>query len=392
MRLMAKAYGSSFRSDSDLSGVKSLDNATADGRNTPLNLRAFVDLLSREGCLKRIDRLVDWKIEIGEIARRNEGPLLFENIKDYPGYRLFANGLRNSSSVALALGFSPRKAWNTIIRETRCRVAAAKAPVILETGPVLENIVEGEEIDLFKFPIPQWSKYDAGRYIGTWHANVTRDPDTGSRNLGVYRMQIVGKNQASVSTYASSHLSLHFAKAEKEGQPLEMAVVIGAAEPLIMAAAAAYPQGSDEYKLAGGLQGEAVRLITCKTVNLEVPAESEIVIEGLIKPGIRIQDGPFLDYAGKPTVNPNAYLFEATRLMFRNDPIFRGAAIGYPAAEDQQLFWLLAELKLLDFHGSRSKQWIQSTLIKRRLFRPFQLVGKAVMPSFLRCLQKHFTL
>ena len=119
---------------------------------------------------------------------------------------------------------------------------------------------------------------------------------------------------------------------------------------------------------------KGVQLIPCQTVNLEVPAHSEIVIEGLIQPGARVQDGPYFDYTGKPNTNPNAFLFEATQLMFRSNPIFRGTSIGVSGAEDHQLFALLAELNIVDFHGSRVKQRVQHLLLKQRLFRAFQFV------------------
>lgn len=354
-----------------------------------MSFRGFIDLLSQEGYLKRITQLVDWKVELGEITRSNRQPLLFENIRDYPGLRVFTNGLGNFSSIALALGLQPEKGRKKTIGEARRRVGTPVKPVMVNTGPVLENVIEGSDINLLEFPIPKWSKYDAGRYIGTWHANVTRDPETGCRNLGVYRMQVLGCRQTTLNTSANSHLGLQFAKAEKKGQPLEMAVVIGAAEPVVMAAAAGYPCGSDEYDLAGGLSGKGIPLIPCKTVNLEVPAESEIVIEGVIKPGVRVQDGPYFDYAGMPTTNPNAYVFEATRLMFRNEPIFRGAAVGHHAAEDQQLFSLLAELNLFDFHDSRPRHVVQTELIRRRLFSAFQSVGRTHVPAFMRRTAKH---
>lgn len=349
-----------------------------------MNFRLFIDRLLKEGLLRRVDNLVDWKYELGEIARRSELPLLFVNVKDYPGLRVFTNGLASLSSMALALGFQKEEGWKEILRKVSLGAGVPIEPVILETGPVSENIVTGQDVNLFRFPVPHWSKYDAGRYIGTWHANVTRDPETGSRNLGVYRMQILSQNQTTVSTSGNSHLSHHFAKAEKKGQPLEMAVVIGAAEPLVMAAAAGYPRGSDEYELAGGLQGAAVRLIRCRTVNLEVPAEAEIVIEGLLKPGVRVQDGPYFDYAGKPTTNENAYLFEVTSIMFRNNPIFRGAAVGHPGAEDQQLFSLLAGLNLFDLHDSRARHQFQSRLARGRFFRAFQFVGSHTVPALFR--------
>lgn len=356
-----------------------------------MNFRGFIEQLSHEGCLKRITRLVDWKIELGEITRSHALPLLFENIKDYPGLRVFTNGLSSTSSMALALGLGPQSNWKSVVAESRRRIATPRKPVMVDWGPVMETVQEGEEIDLLKFPIPQWSKYDSGRYIGTWHVNVTRDPETGSRNLGVYRMQVLGRNQTTVSTYPNSHLFHHLAKAEKIGRPLEMAVVIGAAEPVVMAAGAAYPPGYDEYDLAGSLAGEGIRLIRCKRVNLEVPAEAEIVIEGTVKPGVRAQDGPYFDYAGKPTTNPGALVFEASRLMFRKEPIFRGAAVGHVGAEDQQLFSLLAELDLFDFHDSRPRHQVQTRLIRGRLFRLFQLIGRMNAPAFFRKRRGHPT-
>jgi 4-hydroxy-3-polyprenylbenzoate decarboxylase len=349
-----------------------------------MNLRAFIDLLAKNGCLTRVDRLVDWRCELGEITRSSCRPVLFENIKDYPGQRVFTNGLSSFSSMALAMGIPPGESRKAVMTEVRRRVGVPKQPDVAESGPVLENVVEAKDIDFLRFPVPQWSKFDAGRYIGTWHANITCDPETGSRNIGVYRMQVLTPTQTTVSTSANSHLARQFAKAEKQGRPLEMAVVIGAAETLVMAAAAAYPFGCDEYDLAGGLDGEGLKLVRCRTVKLDVPADSEIVVEGFLKPGIRVQDGPYLDYAGKPTTNPAAFVFEATRLMHRSNPIFRGAAVGQHAAEDQQLFALLSELNLFDFHNSRPRHKIESTLVKGRLFRAFQLCGRISVPAFLR--------
>jgi UbiD family decarboxylase len=353
-----------------------------------MNLRSFIDVLSERGELKRIGDPVDWEIELGEITRSLQQPLLFENIKDYPGMRVFANGLSCFSSIALALGLQPEKGRKKTIQEARRRVAAPVKPAMVSGGPVLENVVDGPDINLFDFPAPQWSKHDGGRYIGTWHANVTRDPETGRRNLGVYRMQLLGRNQTTVNTSSASHLGRHFAKAEKIGQPLEMAVVIGAPEPVVMAAGSVYPSGSDEYDLAGGLSGNAVSLVRCRTVDLEIPAEAEIVLEGLIRPGVRAHDGPYFDYAGVPTESPGAFLFDVTCVTFRNRPIFRGAAVGHPAAEDQQLFAFLAAVGLFDFHDSRPRHWVQTELIQRRLFRLFQSVGRTHAPAFLRRMAK----
>lgn len=341
-----------------------------------MGLRQFISTLSRENRLRRVSQLVDWRYELGKITRDHQVPLLFENIKDYPGHRIFTNGLSDTDSIGLALGLGSGNTRKAIVTAIKGRMRAPIKPGLVETGPVLENIVQANDVDLSRFPIPQWSDQDAGRYIGTWHINVTKDPETGIRNVGVYRMQLLGPRQTTVSTSPGSHLSLHFAKAERQGKPLEMAVAIGVSEAVIMAAASAYPCGLDEYDLAGSLQNESIPLVRCQTVNLEVPAESEILIEGRIKPGVRVQDGPYFDYAGKPNTNSNAFLFEATRLTFRNNPIFRGTAVGVAGAEDQQLFSVLAGLGLVDFHGSRQRQVIQNQLLKKRLFRAFQWAGR----------------
>ncbi len=339
-------------------------------------MRAFIALISHEGRLTRISREVDWKYELGEITREQRRPLLFENIKGYPGARIFTNGLSSIDLVGLALGMGAGLKRTEIVRELKKRKAAPIPPMLQVARPVSENSLTGDDVDLFRFPVPHWNRCDRSRYIGTWHVNISKDPETGVRNAGVYRMELLGPKQATVSTSAASHLGIHAAKAERRGQPLEMAVAIGASESLVMAASAAYPYGMDEFELAGGLQRESLLLVKCQTVDLEVPADSEIVLEGVIAPGARVQDGPFFDYAGKPTVNPNALLFDVKRIMFRRDPIFRGMAVGAPGAEDHQLLAVLADVGMWDFHGSRAKQKVQDFCLKRRCFRAFQWAGR----------------
>ena len=348
-----------------------------------MDLRGFIELLSAQGRLKRITRSVDWRCELGEITRNHQVPLLFENIRDYPGQCVFTNGLYSFESIGLALGLGPGKSKQAIIAEAKKRVSNPIKPILVEAGPVLENIVPPSEIDFLRFPVPQWSEEDGGRYLGTWHINVTRDPDTASRNLGVYRMQVLDRNHATVSASQNSDIAIHVAKAERKGKPLEMAVAMGVSEAVVMAAGAAYPSGLDEYGLAGGLQAEPVNLVKCRDVDLEVPADSEIVIEGVLKLTERVPDGPYFDYAGEANTNPNAFVFEATSMMFRTNPIFRGSAIGKPGAEDHQLFMLLSALHLLDFHGSRARRMVQAPLIKLGLFRAFQFAGR-ISPKMFR--------
>lgn len=333
------------------------------------SLREFVEVLASYGSLVRVNQTCDLQFQLGQITRDSKTPLLFENVKGYPGRRVFTNGLRNIGSFGLALGMEAAASLEDLVAEMRARVSNPVAPNIVEAGPVLENVRETGALDLFSLPVPQWHTSDCGRYLGTWHINVTKDPETGIRNVGVYRMQLLDSHRATVSSYSDSHLARHVASAEKLGHALPMAIAIGVSETVMMAASAGCPYGTDEYELAGALQRSAIDLIRCRTVDLEVPANSEIVIEGSIRPDVRVQDGPYFDYTGNTSTNPRAFLFEANRLMFRNDFIFRGSSIGIPGGEDHQLFAVLADLKLLDFHGSAVKRRVQDLFLRERLHK-----------------------
>ena len=334
----------------------------------PPGLRGFIDHLDRAGLLKRTTGLVDWKFEIGRRTREAKDPTLFEDVRGYPGQKVFTNGLRTSACFALALGLGPELPMLEIVAEAERRLAEPLRPTIIEESPVLENVREGDTLDLRSLPVPHWNERDAGRYIGTWHLNISKDPDSGVRNVGVYRMQLLGANQATVSTHPQSDLARHLAKAEQRDLPLPMAVAIGVPEVAVIAAAGAFPPSQDEYEIAGALGKAPLDLIRCRDIDLEVPAETEIVIEGFIHPHTRVQDGPYFDFTGMTNTNPAAFLFNATRLMFRNAPIFRGTSIGNPGAEDHQLFAFLAALNLVDFSGAE--------LFRRRMFGAFQSLSK----------------
>jgi 4-hydroxy-3-polyprenylbenzoate decarboxylase len=225
-------------------------------------------------------------------------------------------------------------------------------------------------------PVPWWSRADGGRYIGTWHLNITNDPDTGKRNVGVYRMSIIDGNHTTISVSRNSHLQKHFSIAENRGEALPMSVAIGVSDPFVMAAASALPVGVDEFTVAGALMQEPVRLVEGLTIPVESPADAEIVLEGRIVPGARTPDGPFFDYCGIPTTNPRAFIFEVSAIRMRENPVFRGAAIGIPGAEDLMLYSLLANLELYNFHGSRVRHAVQGFLFRNGWHRLVQLSGR----------------
>ncbi len=350
----------------------------------PGDLRELVGRLEAGGHLTRVRETVDWRCELGARARAERAPLLFTAIRGYPGWQVFVNGLFGRAAIALALGLDPEAPARAIAAACRRRLAAPVAPVMAPSAPFLACVAEGGAVDLLRLPVPQWSDQDAGRYLGTWHLNITRDPETGERNVGVYRMQVLGPARATVNAMAGTGLGAHLAKAERIGQPLPMAVAIGVPESCVIAGAASCPRGMDEYGLAGALQQAPVELLRLEATGLDVPAGAEIVIEGRILPGRRARDGPFFDYCGHVQTQPAAPVFAADRILMREGAIFRGAAVGVAGGEDHQLFAFLARLGLVDFHGPRGKQRLQNVLWKHRRFRAIQAMGQARRALFPR--------
>ena len=319
--------------------------------STALDLRGFIHILNKARYLTHVRERVDWKSGIARWTRSRQKPLLFENIKDYPDQRVFTNGLANPNCIALALGFESGIPIDSVMARARKRLREPIAPKMVPTGPVIENVVPASMIDFFQFPVPQWHERDGARYLGTWHLNISHDPETGHRGAGMYRMKALGPKQATLEASRRSDLARHIARAEAKKIELPLAIAIGAPEATVIAARALCPQGMDAFDLAGALQQKPVELIQCG--HSEAPAYSEIVIEGFVHPEERVDDGPHFDYQGKPHTHPKAYVFEATRLMHRDEPIFRGSALGKPGAEDYQVLAFLEELKLRNAGGSR---------------------------------------
>jgi UbiD family decarboxylase len=323
-----------------------------------LDLRGYIKVLTDARHVTRVKERVDWKLGIGRWTVARHRPLLFENVKDYQGQRVFTNGLIDPMCIALALELDDGLPAAQMVAQVRRRLRDPITPKVVRNGPVMENVVPASVLDLLQFPAPQWSEHDGGRYIGTWHLNISKDPETGQRSAGMYRMKVIGRKQATVNAAKHSELARHVAKAEQRRSELPMALAIGVPEATAIAARAACPEGMDVFDLAGALQQKPVKLMDCG--HLEVPAYAEIIIEGFIDPRRRIEDGPMFDHEGKANTNAKAFLFEATRVMHRDNPIFRGSAMGRPGGEDYQVQAFLGQLKLLESQRSRIRQLMQN--------------------------------
>ncbi|MGH7906214.1 MAG: UbiD family decarboxylase [Candidatus Binataceae bacterium] len=296
--------------------------------------------LEDRGELTTVEGEVDWNVEIGVVTRevmRRKGPaLLFNNISEYNQPRARCAQVATSilgswRRLSLVLGFDDIQPHRVLVDHVMERNSRLIPPIMVADGPVHENVLTGDEINLFDFPVPRWHHLDGGRYIGTMGCVVTKDPDTGKVNLGIYRGQLIDKNRIAALLSLSQGWGLVFAKYNARNQPMPVAWIFGW-DP-IMEFIAGSPISPDicEYDVMGGYRGAPAPLVKCKTVDLEVPASAEIVVEGLISPdpATYAMEGPFGEYSGyvvnMPALRP---VTRVTAITHRDNPIFRGTLEG----------------------------------------------------------------
>lgn len=301
------------------------------------DMREWIQKLEEEGELIRVKAEVDWRGELGAITRKaltnREPAILFENIKDYQSGRctkLFQGGLATPGRVALMLGLPKNTRRREMVDIVRKAFKARIPPVTVDNGPVKENIVK-DNINLYEFPVPKWHPLDGGRYINTWCGVVTKDPETGWVNVGLYRGMIVDRDKIGVLLVPSQHWGIHFSKYARMGKPMPVAVVYGWDPTMCFAAGSMLPTEVSEWDVIGALRGEPAELVKCETVDLQVPATAEIVVEGYISPDPKTyqMEGPFGEYAGFYAGQPGKRpVIQVTCITHRDDPIYRGALEG----------------------------------------------------------------
>jgi 4-hydroxy-3-polyprenylbenzoate decarboxylase len=185
-----------------------------------------------------------------------------------------------------------------VVKEVAVRLRRPLPAETVPTGPCKEVILGPEESDVLRFPVPLWQSRDGGRYLGTWHGVVTRDPETRWLNAGMYRIMVHDKTRLGILLARDQHIGHHFLKYRKMKRSMPVAVVIGTDPVLPLSFLTPLPPQVDEYDYAGGLRGAPVQLVRCETVDLEVPATAEIVIEGEIRPDEKEVEGPFGEWMG----------------------------------------------------------------------------------------------
>lgn len=300
------------------------------------NLREFLALLEAEGDLRRVTRAVSTKFEISAGIRRmsdDKGPaLVFEHVvgHDMP----VVGGLFATRRRALrAFGVDNHADGNA---RFLTGLDQPLEPVVAADGPCHEVVLTGDEVDLDALPLPVYSELDGGAYVTVGLA-ISKDPTTRERNASVYRWMKVDRNHLSVMSHVFQGLGTQMARAEELGVPLDVAIANGVHPVLLYASQAKVPHGVDELGIGGGILGEPVEMVRCKTVDLEVPADSEVVIEGRVLPGERVREGPFGEftgYYGPAETNP---LFEVTAITMRRDALWLAGLTGVPTTDNHVL-------------------------------------------------------
>jgi UbiD family decarboxylase len=252
-----------------------------------------------------------------ELERCGRYPvLLFEHVAGHE-MRLAANLFGAREVLAAGIGATP----DTLVDVLGAKLDALIPAQVVEIGAVQEIVWEGDAADLTKLPIPRHFTQDAGPYI-TAGMVAARDPDTGIGNLAYVRLQVKGPRRMGASVHSRQHTWDYHRRAELAGKDLEVAVVIGAHPAVMLAGAAKLGIDQDEYDLAGALLGQPLRICHCRTVDVMVPADAEIVIEGRLLAGVDETEGPFGEYTGYVTGRSTHNVLEVTAITMRRDAIF----------------------------------------------------------------------
>jgi 4-hydroxy-3-polyprenylbenzoate decarboxylase len=315
------------------------------------DLREWLASVECLGQLQRIAAPVDCDQELGAVnylvASREGAPsLLFENLRDHPGWRVLSNSLGSSlERLAITYGLPAGLRPIELIAEARARVSRRCPAVEVDsaTAPVNATVLRGDDVDLTTIPAPKFWPLDGGRYIGSATIVITQHPDTGALNLGTYRQMLHGPREVGLYISPGKDGLQHLQAAARRGQKLPVAAVYGLHPLFMVVGSQSFGANTNEYDVAGGIQGQPVQVVRGEITGLPIPAAAEVVVEGFVDPNAVRGEGPlgeFTGYYGRPA--GTAPLLRVEALHLRRDPIHTAAmAAEYPVCE-QALFIALS--------------------------------------------------
>jgi 2,5-furandicarboxylate decarboxylase 1 len=279
-----------------------------------------------------VDRSVDPSWEVTAVLDRLERDgrypaVLFESVAGFPDWAIAGNAFASRALIAAYLGVDV----GSVTEELARRLDRPIEPELVESGPVQEVVALGDAASLDDLPLVTHHERDAAPYVSLG-LTICRDPDTGARNVGIYRYMRHGERTLVPSLTSIANISDIFRKHEERNLPLEVAIVPGVHPLVAIAASYSAAPGQDELALAGGLLGRPIRTVRAKTVDLEVPADAETVIEGRIMPGARYPEAPFADMSRSYSRVKQGPLTEISAITRRRRPIHQIAFSGHPDA------------------------------------------------------------
>jgi len=296
-------------------------------------MRDFIEQAERGGMLHRIKAEVDWDLELSHIAKLNEekrGPaLLFENVKGYDS-PVITSVCTTTERLALIMGL-PKETSLVGLMEQWVKIGEKRIPPKqVESGPCKENIMMGDDVDLFRFPVPKFYPLDGGRFFGTAHFVLTKDPETGWVNLGTYRLQLLDKNHLGTQFIKGKHSDIMLKKYQAMRKPMPVTAVVGCDPLLFILGASRFSAFESEYDFAGSVRGEPVEVVKAETNDLPVPATAEIVVEGEVDADKFMEEGPFGEYTGYYSgvgSTPRNFI-DVKCVTYRNNPVFWATTVG----------------------------------------------------------------
>lgn len=319
------------------------------------SLGEYLDALEQDGQLIRVKAKVSPNLEVAEIMRRlmyecDKPAVLFENVEGFK-MPILGNAFGTMKRLEIALETHDFTEIGRRITElTKMKMPAGMlnklkmlpklseiseyGPKYVDNGPVTEVIEEEPgKASLNSMPILKSFPGDAGKFI-TFGLTVTKHPETEIRNFGVYRIQIIDDKHAIMHWQIHKRGAQHYKMLKEENKKIEVAIVIGADPATVFSAVAPVPEGMDKYLFSGITRKKGVKLVKCRTVDLEVPANAEIVLEGYVDPNDLRMEGPFGDHTGYYTPAEPFPTFTLTGIMRRSQPIYLTTVVGKPILED----------------------------------------------------------
>src|SRR5947209_4193270 len=301
------------------------------------DFREYLSTLDARSLLSTISRPVDKDWEIAAVCRvafqdipsRERPALKFTNIQGH-SVPLVAGVLGGSDQIyATALSTTVDKVLDVWSGGARNPIP----PVLVDDGPVHENVHLAGDVDVRRLPHPIWTVgQDPGPYI-TSACVISKDPETGVRNVGTYRFQIKGRDRLGMMASPRQGVARHIAKNDAQDRPTDIAIVLGPDPVVGLTSVSAFPHGHDELAIAGGIRGAALPVVRACTLDLEVPATAEIVIEGRVLPRVREREGPFGEYTGYMGSAGDNFVVEVSAITFRDDPIYQAFVSQMPPSE-----------------------------------------------------------